>query len=116
MLKQEFSDGLQISMNTKDITIPLIIHYYLFRYLEHYTNLSTLNHNVRFSVSAPGRWHNATRVRAKPRVHRFNYSDTPAEKFPVRAVDIVNPGIQMTIHRTRHTLININNMKFQLIV
>ena len=27
--KQEFSDGLQISMNIKDITIPLIIHYYL---------------------------------------------------------------------------------------
>ena len=29
LLKQEFSDGLQISMNIKDITIPLIIHYYL---------------------------------------------------------------------------------------
>ena len=27
----EFSDGLQISMNIKDITIPLIIHYYLLR-------------------------------------------------------------------------------------
>ena len=26
LLKQEFSDGLQISMNIKDITIPLIIH------------------------------------------------------------------------------------------
>ena len=30
-LKKEFSDGLQISMNIKDITIPLIIHYYLLR-------------------------------------------------------------------------------------
>ena len=29
-----------------------------------------------FSVSAPGRWHNAIRVRAKPCVHRFNYSLT----------------------------------------
>ena len=29
LLKQEFSDGLQISMNIKDITIPLIIHYLL---------------------------------------------------------------------------------------
>ena len=48
MLKQEFSDGLQISMNIKDITIPLIIHYYLREHSEHYTNLSTLNHNVRF--------------------------------------------------------------------
>ena len=41
-----------------------------------YTNLSTLNHNVRFLPSAPGRWHNAIRVRAKPCVHRFNYSRT----------------------------------------
>ena len=47
LLKQEFSDGLQISMNIKDITIPLIIHYYLLSD-EHYWNLSTLNHNVRF--------------------------------------------------------------------
>ena len=31
LTKQEFSDGLQISMNIKDITIPLIIHYYLLR-------------------------------------------------------------------------------------
>ena len=31
LLKQEFSDGLQISMNIKDITIPLIIHYYLLK-------------------------------------------------------------------------------------
>ena len=39
---------------------------------EHYTNLSTLNHNVRFlPVSALGRWHNAIRVRAKPCVHRL---------------------------------------------
>ena len=29
LLKQEFSDGLQISMNIKDITIPLIIRYLL---------------------------------------------------------------------------------------
>ena len=48
LLKQEFSDGLQISMNIKDITIPLIIHYYLREHSEHYTNLSTLNHNVGF--------------------------------------------------------------------
>ena len=31
LLKQEFSDGLQISMNIKDVTIPLVIHYYLLR-------------------------------------------------------------------------------------
>ena len=42
------SDGLQISMNIKDITIPLIIHYYLLRAFRTLPNLSTLNHNVRF--------------------------------------------------------------------
>ena len=48
LAKQEFSDGLQISMNIKDITIPLIIHYYLLRAFRTPPNLSTLNHNVRF--------------------------------------------------------------------
>ena len=47
LLKQEFSDGLQISMNIKDITIPLI-HYYLLRAFRTLHDLSTLNHNVRF--------------------------------------------------------------------
>ena len=32
----------------KDITIPLIIHYYLLRAFRTLPNLSTLNHNVRF--------------------------------------------------------------------
>ena len=31
----------------KDITIPLIIHYYLLKHSER-TNLSTLNHNIPF--------------------------------------------------------------------
>ena len=34
-------------------------------YSEHYTNLSTLNHNVRFLPCQHKRWHNAIRVRAK---------------------------------------------------
>ena len=42
-----FPMGYKISMNIKDITIPLIIHYHLLRAFS-YTNLSTLNHNVRF--------------------------------------------------------------------
>ena len=67
-------DGLQISMNIKDITIPLIIHYYLLRAFRT-LQIFTLNPSVS-SVSAPGRWHNAIRVRAKPCVHRFNYSRT----------------------------------------
>ena len=45
-------------------------------------------------------------VRAKPCVHRFNYSRTLLQrKLLVRAVT-VNLGIQMTIHRTWH----INNI------
>ena len=46
---------LQISMNIKDITIPLIIRT-MQRHSEHYTNLSFVNHNVPVSsVSAPRR-------------------------------------------------------------
>ena len=88
---------LQISMNMNDVTIhALILHFILLRALRHYTNLSTLNHNVRFSsVSAPRRWHNAIRVRFWPTTATsFHYSRTLPQKFPVRAVDIVNPGIQ----------------------
>ena len=49
LLKQEFSDGLQISMNIKDITIPLIIHYYLLRaFRTLHKSFHALNHNVRF--------------------------------------------------------------------
>ena len=56
----------------------------------------TLNHNVRFLPCQ----HRGVGIMQyvyalEPCVHRFNYSRTlPAEKFPVRAVDIVNPGIQ----------------------
>ena len=48
LLKQEFSDGLQISMNIKDITIPLIIHYYLLRAFRTLHKSFHINHNVRF--------------------------------------------------------------------
>ena len=96
MLKQEFSDGLQISMNIKDITIPLMNSLLFTEHSEHYTNLSTLNHSDPVSsVSAPGRWRNAIRVRAKPCVHRFNYSRTLRREVPRQNfLDIVNPGIQ----------------------
>ena len=84
-------------MNIKDITIPLMINYYLLRAFRTLHKSFHTNHNVRFSsVSAPGRWHNAIRVRAKPCVHRLIIpTDTPQRSFPVRAVDIVNPGIQL---------------------
>ena len=96
-LKQEFSDGLQISMNIKDITIRFDNSLLFTESIQNTTNLSTLNHNVRFlPCPAPGRWHNtAIRVRAKPCVHRFNYSRTlPQRSSPSGLLDIVNPGIQ----------------------
>ena len=93
LAKAEFSDGLQISMNIKDITIPLIIHYYLLRAFR--PAIFTLNRNVRFL----------------PCQHRgvgiiqYVYALNPvcivliipghsAEEVPRRAVDIVNPGMQ----------------------
>ena len=39
LAKAEFSDGLQISMNIKDITIPLIIHYYLLESIQNTTQI-----------------------------------------------------------------------------
>ena len=75
-------------MNIKDITIPLIIHYYLLRASEHYTNLSIANHTVYFRVST-GR-HNAIRY-AQTLCASFNYSGHSRREVPVRAVDIVNP-------------------------
>ena len=62
----------------KDITIPLIIHYYLLRAFRTLHRLSTLNHASSFFRMTPGRWHNAIRVNAKPCVHRFIIPDTPA--------------------------------------
>ena len=67
---------LQISMNIKDITIPLIIHYYLLRAFRTLHNLSTLNHNVRFLPCQHRGVGIMQYVRAKPCVHRFNYSRT----------------------------------------
>ena len=48
LAKASFSDRLQISMNIKDITIPLIIHYYLLRAFRTLHGNLSLNHNVRF--------------------------------------------------------------------
>ena len=86
-------------MNIKEYTIPLIIHYYLLKAFRHYTNLSTLNHNVRFLPCQHRGVGIMQYVYAKPNVHRFNYSRT-VPQFPVRAVDIVNPGIQLISHLT----------------
>ena len=72
---------LQISMNIKDIAIPLIIHYYLLRALQNYTNLSTLKSQRRF-LPCQHRGVGIIRVRAKPCVHRFNYSRTLRRSSP----------------------------------
>ena len=114
LLKQEFSDGLQISMNIKDITIPLIIHYTTLRaFRTLLPNLSTLNHNVRFL----------------PCQHRgvgiiqYVYALNPVcivliipghsrREVPRRGCGHSWSGNTMTIRRTWHTLININNVNF----
>ena len=92
LLKQEFSDGLPNIHEHKR-------YYYTFdnsllftEHSEHYTNLSTLNHNVRFLRVSTGRWHNAIRVRAKPCVHRFSIPRT-LDSSPSGLLDIVNPGM-----------------------
>ena len=75
---------LQISMNIKDITIPLIIHYYLLRaFRTLHTNLSTLNHNVRFLPCQRRGVDNTIRVRAKPCVHRFSIPGHSRREVPV---------------------------------
>ena len=69
---------------------------YLPRHSEHYTNLSTLNHNVRFLPCQ----HRGVGIM------QYVYALNPVcivliipghsrrESFPVRAVDMVNQGIQ----------------------
>ena len=64
------------------------------------TNLSTLNHNVRFLPCQHRGVGIMQYVRAKPCVHRFNYSRTlPQRSSPSGWVDIVIRNI-MTIHLT----------------
>ena len=75
--------GYKYPMNIKDITIPLIIHYYLLRaFRTLHKSFHAKSWRPVSSVSAPGRWHNAIRVRAKPCVHRFNYSRTLPPEVP----------------------------------
>ena len=76
---------LQISMNIKDITIPLIIHYYLLRA---FRTLHKSFHSRRpvSSVSAPGRWQCNTCTASLYCIVLQLFPDTPAEKFPVRAI------------------------------
>ena len=63
------------------------------KHSEHYTNLSTLNHNVRFLPCQHRGVGIMQYVRAKPCVHVLIIRHSRRE-VPVRAVDIVNPGIQ----------------------
>ena len=62
--------GLNIHEH-KDITIPLIIHYYLLRAFRTLHKSFAVITSGFFRVST-GRWHNTIRVRAKPCVHRFS--------------------------------------------
>ena len=81
LLKQEFSDGLQISMNIKDI-FTLIIHYYLLRaFRTLHKSFFTCN-NVRFLPCQHRGVGIMQYVYAKPCVHRFNYSRTLPRSSP----------------------------------
>ena len=90
-LQREFSDRLQISMNIKILLCTIFILFT--EHSEHYTNLSTLNHNVQF---LPCQHRGVGIMQNHALISRIILiiPDTPPEKFPVRAVDIVNPGIQ----------------------
>ena len=90
------------SMNIKDITIPLIIHYYLLRaFRTLHKSFHTLNHNVRFlpcqhrGVGIMQYVYALNHVTASFQL----FPDTPARSSPSGLLDIVNPGL-MTIHRT----------------
>ena len=83
-------------MNAKDITVPLIIHYYLLRAFQTLHRLSTLNRNVRFLPCQ----HRGVGMKIQ-----YVYALNPVcivliipghsrREIPVGAVDIVNPGIQ----------------------
>ena len=83
--------GLQISMNIKDITIPLIIPLLFTESIQNTTNLSTLNHNVRFLPCQ----HRGVGIM------QYVYALNPVcivliipghsrREVPVRAVDIIN--------------------------
>ena len=96
LLKQEFSDGLQISMNIKDILMPLIIRYYLLS-IQNTTQIFPLNHVT--SVSFLPCQHRGVGIMQyvyapKPCVHRFNYSGALLASSG-SGLDIkINPGIQ----------------------
>ena len=85
LAKAEFSDGFTNIHEHKDITIPLIIHYYLLRAFRTHTNLSTLNHNVRFLPCQHRGVGIMQYVYAKPCVHRLIIPGHSRREVPVRA-------------------------------
>ena len=94
LAKAGVSDGLQISIDIRNVTIPLIIHYYLLRAFE-LLPIFPLNHNVRFLHCQHRGVGIMQYVYALNPVHRFNYSRTlPQRSSPSGLLDIVNPGIQ----------------------
>ena len=72
----------------------MVDHCYLLRHSEHYTNLFTLNRNVRFLPCQHRGVGIMQYVYALNPVCIVLVFRTLPQKFPVRAVDIVNPGIQ----------------------
>ena len=115
--KTRFSDELNIHEHKR--------YYYTFdnsllftETSEHYTKSSTLNHNVRFLPYQHRGVGIMQYVYALNPVCIVGIPETlPQRSFPVRAVDLrlIQEYNDDSSHLT-HTVININNMKFQLIV
>ena len=77
----------------KDITIPLIIHYYLLRAFRTLPNLSRKSLALISSCQHRGVGIMQYVYALNPVCIVFNYSRRP-QKFPSGLLDIVNPGIQ----------------------
>ena len=76
--------GYKYHLNAKDITIPLIIHYYLLRAFRTLHKSFHAKSRVRFLPCQHRGVGIMQYVYAKPCVHRFNYSRTLPQKRSLR--------------------------------
>ena len=80
LAKAEFSDNINIHEHKRYYYTPFI--YSLLFTGEHSTNLSTLNHNVRFLPCQHRGVGIMQYVRAKPCAHVYLFPDTPRREVP----------------------------------
>ena len=92
LLKQEFSDGLQISMNSKDCYYTFDNSLLFTESIQNTTQPSTLNHNVQFLPCQHRGVGIMQYVYALNPVASFYYSRTLPQRSSRQGCDIVNPG------------------------